>query len=340
MSVTERSRSGGSSRLASIGLLAAAVMVFLVVAELLIRWIEPQPSLYPRYGYSEEYGFLPPANSVMVHEMPGRWHFEYTTNRFGHRGPALPISNVYTRPNVVVLGDSYTFGQGVDDGEEYSAVMDKLLGGRVGVANLSSPGWGLTQEIRRYYELGQLWHPRIVVLEFCSNDPADDLLTEVTRVVDGRFEFVPNPNSMHSFKRYLSDSWLQKSQLYNLARSALYNRIAKREVEAAMHNENGGKEPSPAERLYVRLFEPFARDLHDKGVSLVVLSVGHDIARFPLIQETAERLDREGVIRLLRDVDGRNGEWLDVSAEGGHWGPRTQHLVGQNLAEVVGGMLK
>src|SRR5262249_17457961 len=70
-----------------------------------------------------------------------------------------PISNVYDRPNIVVIGDANTFGLGVADGEEFSALLNNALGTEASVVNLGVPGWGLTSEIRAYYEFGRLFDP-------------------------------------------------------------------------------------------------------------------------------------------------------------------------------------
>ena len=56
------------------------------------------------------------------------------------------------KPNIVLLGDSYTFGFGVNDGNEFAAVMSRELSSDYNIINTGVGGWGLTQQIRRYYE--------------------------------------------------------------------------------------------------------------------------------------------------------------------------------------------
>src|SRR5438105_3236484 len=103
-------------------LMAAATLAFV---ELAVRVVFPQPEFYPRYRYSERYGHLLPASATIVNRMPGAWRFVYRTNEYGFRVAMPEISNRYDLPNVVLLGDSYTFGVGVNDGEQYSAVLSK-----------------------------------------------------------------------------------------------------------------------------------------------------------------------------------------------------------------------
>ena len=141
-----------------------AALIALLAAELIVRYPSPQEPLFPRWRYSAEYGFFLPPNSVVIHEMPGRWRFVYTLNDNGHRGELPPVSDRYETPNIVYLGDSYTLGVGVNDGEEFTAIMGCRLAGRYRVLNLASSGWVLTQQIRHYYELGELYQPSAVVL--------------------------------------------------------------------------------------------------------------------------------------------------------------------------------
>ena len=145
--------------------------------------------MMPRYRYSARYGHKLMPSATFTHQLPGVWRIIYHTNEHGFRTGMPPISNVYDRPNIVVTGDSNTFGLGVADGEEFSALLNNALGTEASVVNLGVPGWGLTSEIRAYYEFGRLFDPRIVILQFSDNDPDDNMYQRVTTVENGRFPF-------------------------------------------------------------------------------------------------------------------------------------------------------
>jgi hypothetical protein len=51
------------------------------------------------------------------------------------------------RPIVEILGDSFTFGNGVEDRETYAARLQQSLGARVAVRNRGVMGWGTTQSM-------------------------------------------------------------------------------------------------------------------------------------------------------------------------------------------------
>ena len=314
-------------------------IVTIAVGELLIRAVLPQRSLYPRTQYSPSYGFLPYPNTRMVHEVPGRWRYEYTINEFGHRGPALPLSNAYPQPVVVALGDSYTFGVGVNDGEEYPAVMQRRFAGRVAVANVGVEGWGLTQEIRRFYELGQLYLPKVVVLQFCFNDPADNLLNSVTVVADGRFAFRDSTSGLESLKRFMSTSVLQKSQIYNLLRQVGYAKFREREVArqlrgAAVPAHASPGTPAADEAMHMSLLSVFAADLDRRGVRLIMFAVDGQLSRFPALHELTMSLHKEGRLRYVEMLDWFPKGDIETGPEG-HWTAGVHNVIGERLATIV-----
>lgn len=79
------------------------------------------------------------------------------------------------RLSIAVLGDSVTFGQGVERDEDlYSSLLERGLRARgiaAEVRNYSRPGWNTTEELaelRWQFERGGFFHA--VVLGFCLND--------------------------------------------------------------------------------------------------------------------------------------------------------------------------
>lgn len=97
------------------------------------------------------------------------------TNSLGFRGPELDPD---ARERVLLLGDSYVFGMGVEDDETFAARLGELLErrepGRWEVVNAGVNGYGAVQALglaRRHWER---LRPSIVVYVHCGNDFADD----------------------------------------------------------------------------------------------------------------------------------------------------------------------
>ena len=113
-------------------MLAIALTLFVVSGEICLRLFFPQVLMFPRWQHDPAYGPVLPRSTTMIHERPGHWRFSYAINADRNRGPLVTTEQVRDDYCVVVLGDSYSMGIGVGDGEEYSAVMQDALGdGRV-----------------------------------------------------------------------------------------------------------------------------------------------------------------------------------------------------------------
>jgi hypothetical protein len=323
-----------------LGVLTAliAVVVALVLAEIIINLASPTEYLYPRYQFSAQYGLIPFANTRMVHGVPRRYQFHYTVNSMQSRGAAIAQGSA-VRPMVVVLGDSYAFGMGVSDGEEFPTVMRKALAGRAEVVNLGSPGWGLTQEIRRFVERGVVYDPEIVVLQFCANDPEDNLTNRVTRFENGEFVFVDSENSFNLVKKFLSRSFLQRTQVYNffrirasiMAQTILVRREASK-LEATVHADSTRAVTPVIEVVYVDLLEPFAARMRAEGRQLWLISVDHQLEQFPHIQASVRALHARGDLRYIEVTDWLQGREPYHSPEGHVWGATAHRLVGEGLA--------
>jgi hypothetical protein len=310
-------------------MLSIVIAVTLIFFELAVRFIVPQPQLYPRYRYSERFGHLFPESATIVNEMPGVWRFVYHTNEYGYRVSMPEISSRYDRPNIVVLGDSFTFGIGVNDGEEYPAVLAKLLGGEASVVNLGMGSFGLTHQIRTFYEFGLLFEPALVVLQFSANDPDDNFYEMITTVEDGRFRFHRDRSmggGMSRVKDWLSGSVLQRSSAYNFLRNYAYTFWYRNVVE---HESAGGTQRKEA--FHNQLLTAFAEDLRRRGIPLILFDVPGHLAHWPEIRTAAEALNGKGLLRYLLTDQWFDGVTDYGTPEGHPWGAKGHRIVAEHL---------
>ena len=320
--------------------IAVASIGTLLLSEILIRIVSPQRTMVPRKAFSAEYGFVNFRDTRTIHSKGREWRFIYTTNEHGNRGTAIPISNTYEVPNIVVLGDSYTFGLGVNDGEEYPAIMAKRLENLYNVTSLSVAGWGLTQHIRRFYEFGLLYTPEVVVLQFCINDPGENLNHMVTRIDEGRFVFADSDSNVDWVKKYLSDSVIQRSHLYNLFRDSVYRYFMTRHARSAERSfaesmDATEKDVPVDQRFYNELLELFAQDLQQRGVWFLMIAVNNELDKAPYIKEKVRELDASGVLDYVEVTE----LFVDVtdfeSPEGHLWGRKAHRLIGERLSDLI-----
>jgi hypothetical protein len=325
-----------------VGLMLLAVVIFLTLGEIAVRFINPRPYMYPRWQYSPDYGAVLFKNTTMIQERPGRWKYSYKINEYGYRGKAVPVDSTYTKDNILILGDSYSFGHGVSDGEEYAAVMQNLLKDKYNVINLAVGSYGLTQEIRRFYEFGQLYRPSIVILQFCGNDLDDNLYNRVTEIKNGCFVFQPTNNPIGWTKKYLSYSLIQKSQLYNLFRDSVYRIFRKRTIIAAQSKTSAPTgsdslivKSTIQEKFYDELLDLFARDLHNRGIVLIMISVNKALDCHPIICHKINELQTAGDLRYVEVVPWFEGVTDLDSPEGHEWGSRAHRILGERLTRYV-----
>ena len=78
------------------------------------------------------------------------------------------------RPRLVALGDSLTFGWGVEAGQDFTSRLEERLG--VEVLDLGVCGYGTDQELLLWEQQGRALEPDVVLLTVCDND-----LWEVSR---------------------------------------------------------------------------------------------------------------------------------------------------------------
>jgi hypothetical protein len=74
----------------------------------------------------------------------------------------------------IALGDSFTFGMGVEHGSTWVAQLAKLT--RKEIVNLGVPGWGPQQYTRALERYGIALKPKVVLYSLYRNDLQDALL--------------------------------------------------------------------------------------------------------------------------------------------------------------------
>ncbi len=99
----------------------------------------------------------------------------FTINSLGMRDRERQIRKEPGTFRILVLGDSHTFGWGVEQDEPYPAVLEGLLneagaGCRFEVWNLGVPGYNAVMEVERFATVADAWAPDLVVINYVHND--------------------------------------------------------------------------------------------------------------------------------------------------------------------------
>jgi lysophospholipase L1-like esterase len=156
--------------------LAFATLVSLGLCELFVRAFVTVRNVGPSFTvYDAEYGKrLRPGFSTV--RIAPEFTMTLTTNSLGFRGPEPETP---PRGVVLFLGDSFTMGYGVDDGQEFPALVRERLraapGGAIPVVNAGTGDTGNGRWVKFLRGPAAGFEPRAVVLQVHANDFVDNL---------------------------------------------------------------------------------------------------------------------------------------------------------------------
>jgi lysophospholipase L1-like esterase len=110
------------------------------------------------------------------------WEFttEVRTNTQGFRDAETPALKPRERPRIVLLGDSITWGHGVEQPERYGDLLIGALrrrGVTAEVVNLAVPGYGTDQELLLWEHVGRQYCADLVLVGLYENDLRENVLT-------------------------------------------------------------------------------------------------------------------------------------------------------------------
>lgn len=108
-----------------------------------------------------------------VHVTAGPIDYRARINSAGFRDRERANQTAPGVRRIVLLGDSMSWGWGVEEGERFSDLLDERLGSAVEVINLAVPGYGTDQELWLLEEVGLRLRPAVVLLGFVLNDVVD-----------------------------------------------------------------------------------------------------------------------------------------------------------------------
>ena len=104
--------------------------------------------------------------------------YKVKTNNLGFRDDEEYTSEKDpTKKRIVILGDSFMFGEGLDNKEIYTTQLRNILGNKYEIWNLGVPAYGTDQEALLLHELfneaGKNNWPDVVIVGFFQNDLAN-----------------------------------------------------------------------------------------------------------------------------------------------------------------------
>ncbi len=200
-------------------LLGGSLVAAFLVLELCLRIIYPAPVrfLYPQeiYDFDPELGHaLRPQQTAYTHDRVVR------INSLGFRGTEITPQPAPGTLRVLALGDSQTFGNGLDLSETWPQQLEQLLqaarGDRWEVVNAGVPGTDTWQHEILLRRLLPAIHPHAVVLALYVNDvvPRHDPLSAqastLTNTWSKRLIYLLKRSSVVTWAYYLLLPWYDR----------------------------------------------------------------------------------------------------------------------------------
>ena len=173
--------------------LAIGLFLGLTVCEVSVRIFVPDHRglhVHPGYGikddfvgfqrlglYDETLGWKLRPNGQVWNEVKEFRH-EVRTNARGFRDDDHPFERIDDRKRILLLGDSFGMGDGVNRGELFADLLEETLP-ETDVINLSVNGYGTDQELLSYQSEGIRYNADVVLLAFMlANDPINNGINE------------------------------------------------------------------------------------------------------------------------------------------------------------------
>jgi hypothetical protein len=165
-------------------LLGCSLAFVVLIAEVAIRYIAPQPtglSHQDRYGLALHYPNI-------TRYLPQFGH-DVTFNNAGMRDLEHPLAKPSGTYRIMVMGDSFMEGLQVPYDSLFSAHLARELTARSGrsveVINAGVSGWGQDDELRYLTEYGLAYHPDLVLIVMTLHNDIGDNLRQTWHTLKG-----------------------------------------------------------------------------------------------------------------------------------------------------------
>ena len=201
-------------------LVVSLAIVFAIgeVASSYVSPISPGPEILDLQGNKQQISYVQANNRFRI--VTPDYDAETTITRDGYRAP-----EVKGNPEVIFIGDSFTYAQGVKDDEAFPAIYCKSK--NLSCANLAVPGSSTLYEVDRLedYLKTRNWRPRQVNFFFFTGNDFGDNLQAAEKRSNGQ-DYLPvelNQNPKMAEEKGLVESVIDLGLKHsNLLRIAFY----------------------------------------------------------------------------------------------------------------------
>jgi hypothetical protein len=361
-------------------LLCLSVITVFLIFELILRLFFPiyNPSFKPLTSRQQQplteidkdLGWLN-KKCVTAYLDSSEFKTQVSLNSSRMRGENYGYKKEAGAKRVLIIGDSFIFGYGVDDDEILSEVLNRLFessGKRVEVLGMGVDGYGNVQELLWLKKEGIRYHPDIVICQFfVGNDLINNTswreygLTRPYSVIDDQGKVVIKDNPAHSslndekkFKGIVNqgqpaphfrlkipfkDFLTSKSYVYIFLRLRYNNLMYKLGLRGGYEIGDSPRNVEIAEEIFLKM----NRLCKSQGAKLIILLVPTGEQRLGVMDDHLQKslsafLNNNGIetIDLLPLLRGKNGLYYTIDS---HWNPNGHRFVARIIYDRIKGRL-
>ncbi len=202
--------------LLNVFLCAAVLILTLVGADFLLQWYLKIPGQEIKQACTLDPTLIPSKRlkknlNIDLAGVFNEYRYHVTTNQAGFRQTG---SDATENHDFVFLGDSQTFGVGVNDDQTFAGQTGKLF--KQSVLNTACPGYNNIEELQIAKQILKTERPKYLILAFfAGNDPFENYNNRSKRepVAQGASLQPKNQKTSFDLKSFL----IKKSAIYNLS---------------------------------------------------------------------------------------------------------------------------
>lgn len=209
----------------------------------------------------------------------------YAVNNVGVRDHDYAVEKPPGVKRLVILGDSFAFGEGVRLQHRFSTLLEKRLvdaGLKVEVLNFSVGGWGTRDEISYLEHVGMMFDPDLVLVAYVLNDA----------------DYAGGLDVWQNFTSQYEKSWLRFSSLLSFAYARLGQRSFVKSYVAAMTTRSLGERDQ-----WTSSFDEL-----DRGKELALRNgAKFGVAILPFMYELSADYPFRPIDRMIEEACRKNG---------------------------------
>jgi len=322
------------SVLRNVALLGLSVAVALFVTESALRItgrkplvVNPEQTLF--WHYHPELGWAHEPGVEGVFEKP-QFRTLVRINQKGLRDRDHTYERKDETKRILVLGDSFAWGFGVEQTERFSEHLEEFM--EVEVINAGVSGYSTDQELLWYRSEGIQYRPDLVILVMSGNDAGDNHKLR-NYMIYGKPRFILEGEDLKLTGVPVSGVSAQYKVVYYLAqRSALLNAVlaARRQMRARLHSADDTATPYELTRALLREIENVASG---NGARFMIVTTRVFWSRADKYADFVDILRADGFSVL--DSEAQFDHDTMIIPGDGHWNPAGHEFVARKIEEYI-----